>query len=51
MREAIVRRDMALCGTANPMLSRFGDGSQAPQYSGRLVGSDWRCPFHDPRAE
>ena len=50
LREKIIRRDVALCGSANPMLARFGDASQAPQYSGRAVGEDWRCPFRDPRA-
>lgn len=50
MRETIVRRDVALAGGANPMLARFGEASGARQYSGRAVGADWRCPFHDPRA-
>lgn len=50
LRDRIIKRDVALCGTANPMLARFGKASQAPQYSGRLVGEDWRCPFRDPRA-
>ena len=50
MRETIIKRDVALAGSANPMLSRFGEASGARQYSGRAVGADWRCPFHDPRA-
>ena len=50
MREAIVTRDVALAGNVNPMLARFGDVSEARQYSGRVVGEDWRCPFQDPRA-
>lgn len=50
MRETIIRRDIALAGSANPMLARFGDASGARQYSGRAVGADWRCPFRDPRA-
>lgn len=50
MREAIITRDVALAGNANPMLARFGEASEARQYSGRMVGEDWRCPFRDPRA-
>jgi FPC/CPF motif-containing protein YcgG len=49
MRERIIERDVALAGSVNPMLDRFGDGSGARQYSGRAVGADWRCPFRDPR--
>jgi FPC/CPF motif-containing protein YcgG len=49
MREKIIERDVALSGSPNPMLARFGESSGARQYSGRAVGSDWRCPFHDPR--
>lgn len=51
MRAKIIERDVALAGSANPMLERFGDASAARQYSGRAVGAEWRCPFHDPRAE
>lgn len=50
LRETIISRDIALCGSVNPMLARFGQASGARQYSGRLVGEDWRCPFRDPRA-
>jgi len=50
MRERIIERDIALAGTANPMLSRHGETSEARQYSGRSVGEDWQCPFRDPRA-
>lgn len=50
MRERILDRDMALAGSINPMLARFGEESEARQYSGRQVGPDWRCPFHAPRA-
>jgi FPC/CPF motif-containing protein YcgG len=46
MREKILVRDEALAGSRNPMLSRHGDTSEARQYSGRIVGSDWKCPFH-----
>lgn len=50
MRERIIERDCALAGTVNPMLERHGTASEAAQYSGRAVGSDWTCPFRDPRA-
>lgn len=50
MRERIIERDVALSGTANPMLSRHGETSEARQYSGRAVDGEWQCPFHDPRA-
>jgi FPC/CPF motif-containing protein YcgG len=49
LREAIVQRDVALSGSANPMLARFGEASEARQYSGRAVSDNWRCPFRDPR--
>jgi FPC/CPF motif-containing protein YcgG len=51
MREAILARDMELAGSHNPMLARHGDSSEAAQYSGRLTGEDWECPFQDPRAQ
>jgi FPC/CPF motif-containing protein YcgG len=50
MRDAIITRDVALAGDANPMLARFGEASEARQYSGRMVSDDWRCPFRDPRS-
>lgn len=45
MREKIMARDEAIAGTRNPMLARHGEASEARQYSGRVVGDDWRCPF------
>jgi FPC/CPF motif-containing protein YcgG len=50
MRAKIMKRDTALAGTVNPMLVRHGEASEARQYSGRVVGADWLCPFRDPRA-
>lgn len=50
MRQRIVERDCDLAGAPNPMLARFGEVSEARQYSGRLVGPEWRCPFRDQRA-
>lgn len=45
MREKIMVRDEAIAGSRNPMLARHGEASEARQYSGRVVESDWRCPF------
>ncbi len=45
MQESIRRRDVALQGTINPMLSDFGEQSEARQYSGRAVEDNWRPPF------
>lgn len=50
MRDRILERDVALAGSPNPMIARFGEASEARQYSGRVVESDWDCPFRDPRA-
>lgn len=38
-------RELALQGSLNPNLSDFGVLSEARQYSGRAVESDWTCPF------
>lgn len=46
MQEAIRTRDIALQGSVNPVLSRFGEASEALQYSGRAVEKAWKCPFH-----
>lgn len=43
--EAIIERDVAFQGYANPMLDEHGSSSEAKQYSGRAVGEDWVCPF------
>lgn len=45
MREKIMVRDEAIAGSRNPMLARHGTISEARQYSGRIVGEDWQCPF------
>jgi uncharacterized protein len=46
LKEAISERDVALAGSVNPMLAAHGVKSEAPQYSGRIVGAEWSCPFH-----
>lgn len=50
LRTSILERDVALAGSNNPMIARHGTESEARQYSGRLVGDDWRCPFRSPSA-
>ena len=49
MRASIRKRDAALQGMTNPMLSDFGESSEARQYSGRVVDDDWRAPFQAAR--
>jgi FPC/CPF motif-containing protein YcgG len=46
LKTVVRQRDIALQGSANPMLADHGETSEAAQYSGRRVGADWRCPFH-----
>ena len=46
MQRAVRKRDMGLQGSINPVLARFGEASEAAQYSGRAISADWRCPFH-----
>ncbi len=45
LRERIIDRDVAIAGSANPMLARHGEISEARQYSGRAVDDTWKCPF------
>ena len=45
LRSSILERDVKLAGSMNPMLARHGSISEARQYSGRAVGSEWKCPF------
>jgi hypothetical protein len=45
LRAKIIDRDIALAGSANPMLARHGELSEARQYSGRAVDGAWSCPF------
>lgn len=48
IRDKTIERDIAVHGSANPMLARHGQGPAAAQYSGRYVSADWKCPFkHD----
>ncbi|WP_179008548.1 guanitoxin biosynthesis heme-dependent pre-guanitoxin N-hydroxylase GntA [Winogradskyella forsetii] len=45
VKKRIRKRDKKLQGTINPVLKDFGNDSEAKQYSGRVVDSDWKCPF------
>jgi FPC/CPF motif-containing protein YcgG len=45
MQQTIRERDRHLQGSINPMLSDFGEQSEARQYSGRAVEANWRAPF------
>lgn len=45
MQHAIREREVALQGKINPMLSDFGEESEARQYSGRVVDNKWTAPF------
>ncbi|WP_374406669.1 guanitoxin biosynthesis heme-dependent pre-guanitoxin N-hydroxylase GntA [Pelagerythrobacter sp.] len=51
MRERILARDEELAGSTNPMLARYGESSEARQYSGRAVDGNWQCPFRDKRID
>jgi FPC/CPF motif-containing protein YcgG len=45
MKQTIRARDLELQGSVNPMLSDFGEQSEARQYSGRAVEDHWHAPF------
>jgi FPC/CPF motif-containing protein YcgG len=45
MQQTIRERDVELQGSVNPMLSDFGETTEARQYSGRAVEEDWHAPF------
>ena len=45
LRASILERDEKLAGSVNPMVARHGEKSEAAQYSGRIVSSDWECPW------
>jgi FPC/CPF motif-containing protein YcgG len=45
MKEVVRKRDLRLSGSVNPMLSDFGESSEALQYSGKRYEEFWKCPF------
>ncbi len=46
IKKRIRKRDKKLQGSINPVLQDFGNDTEAKQYSGRHVESNWKCPFH-----
>ena len=46
LQQSIRQRDVALQGSINPVLARFGEGSEAVQYSGNAKAASLGCPFH-----
>jgi len=48
IRNSIRKRDRKLQGSVNPMLANYGKSTEAVQYSGRQVGSNWKCPVAFP---
>ncbi|CAN5427414.1 guanitoxin biosynthesis heme-dependent pre-guanitoxin N-hydroxylase GntA [soil metagenome] len=50
MQQTIRERDLQLQGSINPMLSDFGQVTEARQYSGRAVEEDWRAPFEPAKS-
>lgn len=46
MQNIIRKRDIALAGGINPMLTNFGDKSEAYQYTGQKLPDSWKCPLH-----
>jgi uncharacterized protein len=51
MKQTIRTREMIFQGSINPMLTSFGEQSEARQYSGRAVPAEWSCPFHSRKNE
>lgn len=45
IKQVIRENELEFSGSINPMLEDFGEGLEAPQYSGRKVSTDWECPF------
>ncbi len=45
MKAVVRKKDMALAGSINPMLSNFGEASEVFQYSGKQYDNNWQCPL------
>jgi uncharacterized protein len=45
MKHVVRKRDIAFCGSINPMLEDFGNASEVFQYSGRKYDDTWKCPL------
>ena len=50
MQKVVRKRDENFSGSINPMLSDFGETSEAIQYTGRQYSEDWKCPLIIPHA-
>jgi hypothetical protein len=46
MQNIIRKRDTALAGGINPMLTDFGTASEVYQYTGQQLDNNWTCPLH-----
>ena len=46
MKVIVRKRDLSFAGSVNPMLTDFGEMSEAAQYSGKLYDSNWKCPLN-----
>jgi uncharacterized protein len=54
MKKIVRKRDTLFSGSVNPMLTDFGEVSEAWQYSGRQYNGDWTCPLkvtHEPSGD
>jgi FPC/CPF motif-containing protein YcgG len=45
MKAVVRKKDIALAGSVNPMLTDFGEASEVYQYSGKLYDTNWKCPL------
>lgn len=45
MQTIVRKRDVALAGSINPMLTDFGEASEVYQYSGKSYDKQWQCPL------
>jgi FPC/CPF motif-containing protein YcgG len=46
IKSVVRKRDIARCGSVNPMLDDFGESSETVQYSGRVYDNQWKCPLN-----
>ena len=45
MKTVVRKKDIALAGSINPMLTNFGEASEVYQYSGKQYDKNWKCPL------
>lgn len=48
MQQVVRMRDLVYSGSVNPMLSDFGNASEAMQYTGKQYDKSWKCPLNIP---